>query len=528
MPPQFPHTEVKSVRFSNYSGTVNEHPVALYCTPAGGTERQILRAHGDALRAILRHCFTQSPPATLRTIGSAWSFSRVIEPGDVILDCANFTFIQPIPNEFYTQDYRARAARGFVPMFVEGGTQIASVNRRFGGDVRLALQTSGAGDGHRIAGCIATGTHGSALGIGAVHDTVLGIYLVVGPDQALFIQSGSAQFCSSEVAPWLEEQTGIPTDHRANDELFHAALVSLGSLGVVFGVVIEATPLYRLKYKSTPFAHDDDRVWNAIRTLDTSALHPETVLRPYHFDIVMHPYPPDGPEPGLVATLMWKVPAGNVSLDSPLPALPRTSSDRMGLIANIAAAVGRLPIVGPISFAVVRSLIADQLELVEKRGEAFPGQMFGPTTLPPGTGASTEVVVNHADAERALKLVLRVLHDKSTQGQFLLGAIGVRFVPKTNAHLGMNIFDMNCYIELPSIRNAAVLEIYRAVWDALDTARIPFTCHWGQLHGMNPTRLARYFGPRAESWRAARSQLLDETARSVFASPILREVGLDG
>jgi hypothetical protein len=90
----------------------------------------------------------------------------------------------------------------------------------------------------------------------------------------------------------------------------------------------------------------------------------------------------------------------------------------------------------------------------------------------------------------------------------------------------MNVFDMNCYIELPSIRNSAVLDIFRAVWDALDRELIPFTCHWGQLHGINLTRLTRYFGDRAESWKAARFRLLDPIGREVFGAPILREVGL--
>lgn len=522
--PAFPHTRVKAVAFSNYSGTI-QRDVPLHCTPEGGTDRGVLRRHGDALRAILRHCFQQSPVATVRPLGSTWSFSRVLEPGDVALDTTNLNFIQRIPRELLAAGYQARAARGFSPLFVEGGTQIGALNRRAARDVRLALQTSGAGDGHRIAGCIATGTHGSALRIGAVHDTVLGLYLVIGPEQAVFLQSGSAPFASAEVARWLAEQTGIPTRHHADDELFHAALVGLGSLGIVLGVVLEMAPLYRLQLSTVARPWDDAAVWHAIRTLDTSALHPTRAQPPDHFDVVFHPYPPAG-GPGLSATMMWKVPASNGAATSPLPAFPRASSDLMGLVSHWTDALGH-QLTAPLARPFLQHFISQQLHFRDASGEGFPGEIFGPSTLPPGTGASTELVVAHADAERALQLIYRVLEQQQRSGDFLLGAIGVRFVPRSRALLGMNQFPMSCFIELPSVRSQAVLGIYRAVWSALGTEGIAFTCHWGQLHCLDPARTRRFFGARVDRWKNAREDLLDPVARRVFAAPLLAEVGLD-
>ncbi len=525
MPPTFPNTNVKSVAsWSNYSGTIAGRPIAVYCTPQGGTDVSVLRSHGDAVRAILRYCFTQSPPAAIRSLGSTWSFSRIVEPESVVLDPANLTYIERIPPELFAAATQARAAQGFTPMFIEGGTQIASINRRLGSDVRLALQTSGAGDGHRLAGCIATGTHGSALRIGALHDTVLGVYLVVGPDRALFVQAAAAPFSGDATAMWLQNQTGIPTATIADDEAFGAALVSLGSLGIVFGVVVETVPLYRLKHRTLGRPWNDAQVWTAIRTLDTSALHPDVADPPYHFGVVMHPYPPDGGD-GAFVTLMWKTTADGVAAASPLPGIPVASSDLMGLVSRLTQALGGRLTKG-IELPILQGLISQQLNGTAD-GEDFPGQVFGPTTLPPGTGASTEIVVNQVNAERTLKLVYAVLDRLKARGQFLLGGIGVRFVPQTKSLLGMNIFPMSCYIELPSIRNDDVLSLYKEVWNSIEQAGIPFTCHWGQLHGMTPARLATYFGNRAIAWKGAREQLLDQTGRSVFAAPILSEVGLD-
>jgi hypothetical protein len=87
---------------------------------------------------------------------------------------------------------------------------------------------------------------------------------------------------------------------------------------------------------------------------------------------------------------------------------------------------------------------------------------------------------------------------------------------------------MNCYIELPSIRNAEVVGIYRRWWDALEAAGVVFTCHWGQLHGMTSAGLNRYFGTRVATWKEARDTILASAdARRVFSSPMLAELGLD-
>jgi peptidoglycan hydrolase-like protein with peptidoglycan-binding domain len=528
--PSFPNTDVRALTsWSNYTGTISGRAIPIYCTPAGGTDSSVLKLHGDALRAILQYCFDQNAP--LRVLGSAWSFSKVVQPGNVVLDPGNMNFICQVPPYLLTDSYRARAAQGFVPMFIEGGTQIADINRRLGTDSRLALQTSGAGNGHRLAGAIATGTHGSALGIGALHDTVRALYLMVAPNRALVVQSASAPVCTDGVGAWLANQTGVPTTVVSDDAQFHAALVSLGSLGVVFGVVVEAVPLYQLQFSRLARPWADQAVWTAMRTLDTSPLHPQNAASPYHFDVVMHPYPPSGGAPGLFATMMWKVPAPAGPASSPLPAVPLASSDLMGLVSKLTQdLVGHL--LEPIALPILQGYISKQLEgnATPTAGQEFPGEIFGSTTLPPGTGASTEIVVDHGLTEAALNVVYQTLQARAGSGQLLLGCIGVRFVPGSQALLGMNVAPMNCYIELPSIRNNNVLALYQAIWDGLEAAHIPFTCHWGQLNGLNPARLNTYFGPRAAAWKAARSAVLgaDATALNVFGAPILADVGLDG
>ena len=524
--PTFPFTETKSMtHWTNYTGTIPARQIPLYCTPdvlgdTGGTSPRKLARHGRALKAIVAHCF-DSPDATLRTFGARLSLSTIVRPGNVALDPANLNEIRRVRPEWLTPAYRSdRGARGFVPVFAQGGTHISRINRVLG-ESGLALQTSGAGDGHRVAGCIATGTHGSAIGIGAVHDTVLGVHLITGPNESLFVQPSNAA-CTADLANWLQTETEIPTQAVNDDELFAAAQVSLGSLGIVHGVILEATPLYALRGLRLALPFADARVWSTLSDLQTTRLHEGEAARPYHFEVVFSPYPTTV-RPGAFVTMFWKETAAVP--DAPLPPSPDTSSDTMGLISKITDLVDISA-----STLALRLVMSDQLERRYKAGRIapqVPGMVFGPTTLPPGSGTSTEVVVAQNHAHKALELLYNVLRSHGDRGEHLLGPVCVRFVPRTRALLGMNVADMNCYIELPSVRNDEVHKIYRSYWDRLDQESIAFTCHWGQVHGLTPARVDRYFGDRARRWKEARARILTtDTARRVFASPTLAEAGL--
>src|SRR5260221_9204106 len=99
---------------------------------------------------------------------------------------------------------------------------------------------------------------------------------------------------------------------------------------------------------------------------------------------------------------------------------------------------------------------------LEKRFEGtdgtvqFPGEIFGPTSLPVGQGASTEIAVDQADADKTLRAIYDVLGAEGKKGRHLLGPIAVRFVGPTRSLLGMNQRDANCFIEMPSVRSEAV------------------------------------------------------------------------
>lgn len=527
MLPEIPFTEVKQVaRWSNFHGTLSSS-IDTYCTPdvlgmAGTDGPRRMQRHGQAIRAVFLHCLACTPAARLRVLGAGWSLSNVGAPREVALDPANLNVVVKVKDAWITADYRAQHPdRALV--FAQGGATISYLNRKLG-EAGLALQTSGASDGHRIAGCIATGTHGSALGIGAVHDTIRAIHLVTGPDRAVFLQPSAGAACTDDVAGWLARETGIPTTSLRDDGSFHAAQVALGSLGIVHGVVIETVPLYRLRRRKLAVGFRDGALWDAVRTLDTRPLHRDIAARPYHFEVVLHPYPSKS-GPAAFAVLMWKESGDGVPFAGPTVGPPELSNDAVNLIGDFSAHLD-----GPIAHAAVRRIVSKVLERRYAPGDRapmFPGQVFGWSTTPPGSGASTEIVVDHRDTERAVTAIHRALRLHATRGEHLLGAVALRFVPGSRALLGMNIHEQNCFIELPSVRTPEVGRIYESCFQALAAEGIRYTCHWGQQHAMTRQGLDAYFGPRVAQWLSARAQLLPEVAvRRVCESPLLEQVGL--
>jgi FAD-linked oxidoreductase len=97
----------------------------------------------------------------------------------------------------------------------------------------LAMETLGDIDRQTIAGATSTGTHGSSRLFGGMSTQIRGLELV--------LADGSVVTCS-------------PTERS---ELFEAARISVGSLGVITRVTLQCVPLYTLEVVDGPMALDE-------------------------------------------------------------------------------------------------------------------------------------------------------------------------------------------------------------------------------------------------------------------------------
>lgn len=91
----------------------------------------------------------------------------------------------------------------------------------------LAMPNLGSINQQSIAGAISTGTHGSSVEHGLMSEDILALKIT--------LADGTTKACSKEERP----------------ELFRAALLSLGALGIITEVTFKAVPAFTLKWQQT-------------------------------------------------------------------------------------------------------------------------------------------------------------------------------------------------------------------------------------------------------------------------------------
>ena len=110
-----------------------------------------------------------------------------------------------------------------------------------------------------------------------------------------------------------------------------------------------------------------------METLDTLPLHPDRPERPFHFEVVLSPYPARGPAAFVV--LLWKE-DGSPPPVAPPPRDPELSVD---LFDFIGALNGRIQ--GPAGGRAIEGIVNELLRQRYQEGDddpRSPGEVFGP------------------------------------------------------------------------------------------------------------------------------------------------------
>jgi FAD-linked oxidoreductase len=156
---------------------------------------------------------------TVRARGSGHSFTDVAAAHGMALDLSELTGIAA-----------ADVDTGIVT--VRAGTTIAALNAELD-RLGLAMTNLGDIDAQTISGAISTGTHGTGARLGGMATQVTGLELV--------LADGSVASCSATDRP----------------DLFAAARIGLGALGVITAVTLQTEPAYLLSAEERPEPLDD-------------------------------------------------------------------------------------------------------------------------------------------------------------------------------------------------------------------------------------------------------------------------------
>lgn len=190
-------TSSKVENWSNWSGSVKSTPLEVIKPRSIDELARLIGEYGRVGRHV-------------RVAGAGHSFTPLVQTNDILISLDDMHGIESIDND-----------RSTATVF--GGTRLKQLGEQLL-EHGLAQENLGDIDVQSIAGAISTGTHGTGIRFGSLSTQVVGITLIT---------------ASGEVLECSEEQ---------DSEIFKAAQVSLGALGVIARVKLRVVPAKRLHY----------------------------------------------------------------------------------------------------------------------------------------------------------------------------------------------------------------------------------------------------------------------------------------
>ncbi len=185
-----------SKTWKNWSGLVKCRPKELLQPTSLDELAEIVRSHAESGRS-------------LRVVGSGHSFTPIVATNSTMICLKNLQGIETVDRENYEAT-------------VLPGTKIYTLGKLLA-NFGMGLENQGDIDSQSLAGAIATGTHGTGGNLGIMSTQVVGLTLLTA--------DGNILECSA----------------ANNPDIFKAAQVSLGSLGILGKIQVKLQPIYRLR-----------------------------------------------------------------------------------------------------------------------------------------------------------------------------------------------------------------------------------------------------------------------------------------
>jgi hypothetical protein len=245
--------------------------------------------------------------------GSVWSFMGVFVSSDLMIESDGITGAIDkalILDRLTLSDTSLRGSLAHI----KGGTKVFNVNRILHGlppalngggadetnlrcdPMARALPTLGGSGGQSIAGVMATGSHGGDLHLPPIADCVQAIHLIGPGGQEFWIERSSGLTAGTEADTQAQLQAIVDGDPVAaaemcngilvkkDDDLFRAALVSVGRMGFVYALVVKTEPAFKLQEIRTA------DTWESYRANLGAESFPTFAAKKYFLNILINPF----------------------------------------------------------------------------------------------------------------------------------------------------------------------------------------------------------------------------------------------
>ena len=491
----------------------------------------------------------------IRPLGAGWSMNEILRTDGPILGTMDL-----MKGIFRVADADAQSppnpSDGQL-VLVAAGVRIGDLNAWLEHE-GLSMWTTGAHNGQSVAGVIATGAHGSVPSKGGVHCHVRGLQIVVETDKSVWLQAESGSRLNQSFA------SGFCDEFKEDSELFNAATVHLGGMGIVTAVLLEVAPLFIVEVIQKKCAFTSD--WVA----DIESGNFLSIARrvdedfsevPYYCQIIINPFNPFTSK-SLVRLYFKRDFIGQRLTPPSLLKLPGEPLNLIKLFTEIAPDL-RGPIITLAMIGlfeeVPRSLVpvADEAaeaatRLIQQLPPLF--QRWIPSMLAPSAIAqqveglpryqswgqtspdhfhygdiySVAIAIDRQSLSEALPIMIEAFNEENSivdgRGGDLVFTL--RFVKGTQATMEFTRWEDNIVIDLDGIQSAASDKAAKRVLAALEASGIPYALHWGKMGEITAEKVAKDYGDKADRWKAARRNLLSDRMQALFKNTALSNWGL--
>lgn len=457
------------------------------------------------IRELIRICAKDN--VRLRACGSKWSLSEAPFDRDMIVFSRDSKNKQSLKiKEFLRNDDLEQSADKNEMLFAQCGNTIKDLNK-FCLKNKRSLATSGASNGQTIAGAMSTGVNGSAFKFGCVQDFVVGLHIVRGEKKgdSIYLEPASKPIANQQFADKINATL------VRDDDLFHAALVSMGAFGYIHGVMIQTVPAFKLI--NTVKKVDISDAYQFCKTL---AIQPDSALDLvgvegldlYHVKFYINQYDLNN---NIRAEIIYKLSPGQKGIFGDLLTYAKDF-----ILFNLARTVSTiLP-------KTIPKLI--NLRLPKEGSEVgFLGDIFSDSRPQKGQWACA-IGVAAADAERVTKIMID--HFKQPGIKNIPAAFSYRYVKKSKALMAYTKFENTCIIGIDGLKNKAIKKYLEEISQVLIDSGIPHTWHWGKRNLMDASFVKMAYGDNLDLFREKRAEFLSPEVARIFSSKYLEKLGL--
>jgi hypothetical protein len=432
----------------------------------------------------------------VRAVGTGWSNSDVAVTDGYVVETDRL--IAVLTNVLDT----SRNANGTAMQLVhvEGGIKLNNLVRYLA-DRSLELKTLGGSTGQSLAGAVSTSVHGMDVDRGPLPDMVRAIHLV-GPGGVQHWIEPSSRVITDRAA--LKNALGLTDENiHYDDDWFYSVLVSMGSLGIIYSLIIEVDARYALRQKRENIKWGDikARLAGGVNNpLDTNR-GVQVVLNPYHQS-------GDGNR-GCYLTTRNEVPPTGLTVPDDQGWIAKMFTGLM--ISNFQA-----------NYAIIDDGVNGVTSLMQGPHDikAWAHDLVGGPDPGPNLGLTVEFMFDAGSTryldfvDAALEILREAYYDERPWLAYL-GWISMRFQGRSRAYLSPQQFDRTCSIEFAAVWVTKNLVGDTVRWTATPTllARIEAKGrefggiqHWGMNNELNANDVARAY-PRLDTWRRVRWEL---------------------